>query len=376
MTPRSVVVNLLWLVPDDVGGSEQATVASLLALAELNPTDLAVRLCVLEPFIGAHPEVTERFAVDVLRSSGRRRVARVFGELRWLPGRTGAADLVHHAGGTAPPRSRRPYVLTLHDLQPLEATATHSWFKRRYLAVVVPRALRGARRVIVPSEFVRSTVLARTGVDPERVVVVPHGVAVHTAATAAEVLRDQYHLDGRVVLYPAITYPHKDHQTLLEAFARVLDACPDALLVLTGRADSAEHQVQTTIGRLGIAERVRRLGRVSAADMAGLYGLAELVAVPSRYEGFGLPAAEAMAYGVPVVAADVSALPEVVADAGVLVPPGDVAGWAGALAGLLADPDRQSRLAAAGRDRVARSFSWGANARALADVYREALDEP
>lgn len=375
MTRRSVAVNLLWLVPDDVGGSEQSTVSSLLALAELAPPDLDVRLCVLEPFVDAHPDVVERFATDVLSSSGRRRVARVLGEMRWLPRHTVEADLVHHAGGTAPPRSRRPYVLTLHDLQPLEATATHSWLKRTYLALVVPRSLRRARRVVVPSEFVRTTVLSRMGIDPEKVVVIPHGVARPTDPTPADELRSRFDLGGRVVFYPAITYPHKDHRTLLEAFPRVLERHPDALLVLTGRADAAEQDVRATIDRLGIATRVRRLGRIAASDVAGLYGLASVVAVPSRYEGFGLPAAEAMAHGVPVVVADATALPEVVGDAGVLVAPGDVAAWSDALSDLLGDPARCARLAEAGRARVASSFSWSANARALAEVYREAAGE-
>jgi alpha-1,3-rhamnosyl/mannosyltransferase len=373
VTVRAVAVNLLWLVPDDVGGSEQSTVASLRALAELDPPDLAVSLCVLEPFVDAHPDVVQAFRTDVLRASGRSRVARVLSEARWLPGRTAAADLVHHAGGTAPPRSRRPYVLTLHDLQPLEATATHSWLKRTYLALVVPRALRRASRVIVPSAFVRASVLERTGLDPTRVVVVPHGVAVGADPTPPDVLRDRYDLRGRVVLYPAITYPHKDHQTLVESFVQVVERHPDALLVLTGRPDSAEAEVMGTVERLGLADRVRRLGRVPAADMAGLYDLAEVVAVPSRYEGFGLPAAEAMAHGVAVVAADATALPEVVGDAGALVPPGDVAAWGQALSDLLQDPDRRAALAEAGRARAQASFGWSANARGLAEVYRQAL---
>jgi glycosyltransferase involved in cell wall biosynthesis len=142
--------------------------------------------------------------------------------------------------------------------------------------------------------------------------------------------------------------------------------------VLTGRADSSEADLTARVERLGLADRVRRLGRVPAADVAGLYELASVVAVPSRYEGFGLPAVEAMAYGTPVVAADATALPEVVGDAGVLVDPDDVGGWAAALAALLDDPDERARRSAAGRARAAR-HSWSANATALAEVYRSAL---
>ena len=99
---------------------------------------------------------------------------------------------------------------------------THGSIKRAYLRAVVPRALRGARTVIVPSAFVRDSVLARTDLAPSSVVVVPHGVERGAAATAAGDLVNRYGLDGPMVLYPAITYPHKGHATLVEAFARVL----------------------------------------------------------------------------------------------------------------------------------------------------------
>jgi glycosyltransferase involved in cell wall biosynthesis len=376
----SVVLNLLWLVPGKVGGSEESTVASLHGLAELDPSDLDLQLLVLEPFADAHPEVVATLPTEVLRLSGKVRPVRVAAEATWLSRRTREADLVHHAGGTAPPGRRTPYVLTLHDLQPLSSggdgvgdakARTHGPVKRTYLRTVVPHALRGARRVIVPSAFVRGTVLAQTDLDPSRVVVVPHGVE-RGVATAPGDLVARYGIDGPVVLYPAITYPHKDHATLVEAFARVLVDHPAALLVLPGRPDSAEPDLLARIDRLGIGGRVRRLGRIPAADVTGLYDIAAVVAVPSRYEGFGLPAVEGMAHGVPVVASDATSLPEVVGDAGMLVAPGDVEEWAAAIGGLLGDPRQRTRLAAAGRQR-ANGFGRAANAAALAEVYRAAL---
>lgn len=376
----SVALNLLWLVPDRVGGSEESTLATARGLIELAPDDLDLRLLVLRSFTEAHPDVTGALPTDVLAITGRWRPARVVAETTWLHRHTAGVDLVHHAGGTAPLGGGPPYVLTLHDLQPLQprsarevgGASTHGFAKRAYLRSVVPRSARRARRVIVPSHFVRDSVLGSTDLDPSRVVVVPHGVDPAVTATSADELSRRHRLDGPVVLYPAITYPHKDHATLVAAFAAVLVDHPTAVLVLTGRADTAEAAVAHQIDRLGIAGRVRRLGRVPAADMAGLYDLAAVVAVPSRYEGFGLPAAEAMAHGAPVVAADATALPEVVGDAGRLVAPGDVAAWAGALGEILGDPVLRRRLSEAGRDR-SRAFGPHANALAMADVYRGAL---
>ena len=368
----SVAINLLWLVPGDVGGSEESTVASLRGLIALAPADLDLRLLVLEPFAEAHPDLVAALPTEVLSLSGRSRAARVLGEATWLARRTKGVDLVHHAGGTAPPRHRTPYVLTLHDLQPLERQATHSAAKRAYLKAVIPRSVRGALRVIVPSGFVRDTVVDHTGIDPGKVAVVPHGVERHRAPSAESDLRARFDLDGHVVLYPAITYPHKNHATLVEAFARVLSSHPDALLVLTGRADSAEPALLDQVARLGIASRVRRLGRVPTADLAGLYDLARVVAVPSRYEGFGLPAIEAMAHEAALVVATGTALTEVAGDAAWARDPDDVEGWAEAIGGLLDDFGATLRLRHLGSER-ATHFTVAANAQGLAEVYRASL---
>ncbi|MGH9086088.1 MAG: glycosyltransferase family 4 protein [Acidimicrobiales bacterium] len=365
----AVGINLLWLVPGEVGGSEESTLASVRALGTAAP-DLDLRLFVLEPLVAAHPDLAERFGVDVLRSSGRARWRRVVAESTWLRRRTRGLDLVHHAGGTAPLRRGGPYVLTVHDLQPLERRGTHGAVKRAWLRATIPPSVRHARCTVVPSEFVRRTVLDHIAVEPDRVVAIPHGVEPPGVATGLDELTDRYRLDGPVVLYPAITYPHKNHRVLVAAFARLVARHPGALLVLTGGEGSEEPALRAQVESLGLTDRVRRTGRISAADVAGLYQAAAVVAVPSRYEGFGLPAAEAMAHGAAVVAADTTALPEVVGDAGVLVGPDDVGGWATAIGSLLDDAGERARLGALGRARSVARHSWAANAAALADVYR------
>lgn len=375
MTRLRVGINLLWLVPGEVGGSEESTLASVRALVALADEGFELRLFVLESMLAAHPDVVSAVPTDVLALSGRARWGRIAAESTWLAAHSRGLDLVHHAGGTAPPMRTAPYVLTLHDLQPLEARATHGALKRAYLSAAIPPSVRHARLTAVPSEYVRQTVLARLGADEARVVVVPHGVDVLAETTPADVLRERYSIDGPIVLYPAITYPHKNHATLVSAFASVLSEHPDALLVLTGGRGGEEARLRAQIDGLGLRPRVRRTGRISAADVAGLYRLASVVAVPSRYEGFGLPAVEAMAYGSPVVAAAATALPEVVGDAGVVVDPDDADAWAEAISELIEDGSMRDRLAAAGRTRAAR-YTWSANATALAGLYRRACWEP
>lgn len=369
-----VGVNLLWLRPGQVGGSEESTLASLRALAARSDLGFELRLYVTEALIRAHPDLPEIYRCHVLPRSRANlgRPARIAAEVSWLAALTRGLALVHHAGGTAPLLRGAPYVLTVHDLQPLERQGTHGPLKRGYLSLAIPPSVRAARLVAVPSEFVGRSVVDRVGVDPARVRVIPHGVEVGQSATPSEVLAERYDLDGPVVLYPAITYPHKNHATLIRAFASVLEEHPSALLVLPGGRGGEEDRVRALVARLGIAARVRRTGRISAADVAGLYRAASVVAVPSRYEGFGLPAVEAMAYGAPLVAAAATALPEVVGDAGVLVDPDDPEAWAHAVSALLVDGAERDRLRSAGLERAKR-FSWAANADAVAELYRDAL---
>jgi glycosyltransferase involved in cell wall biosynthesis len=371
--PTTVGINLLWLVPGAVGGSEQSTVATVRGLIDLALDELQVRLFVLPAFAEAYPEMVARARTEVASIDGRARWRRITAESTWLVARTEDLDLVHHAGGTVPLRRSAPALVTLHDLQPLEATATHSWAKRLYLRRAVPAAVRSSRRVAVPSEFVRRTVLDQLDPPPDKVVVVPHAVPVRPLGTPRDVLVERHRLSGPVVLYPAITYPHKEHAVLLSAFEEVLVRHPHAVLVLPGGVGPSESAVADQIAASPrLRQHVRRLGRISEADVSGLLELADVVAVPSRYEGFGLPALEAMAAGTPVVAADATSLPEVLGDAGRLVPVGAVGAWGEAISDLLADGAERARLTSAGLARAA-GYTTTANATAFARLYREAL---
>jgi len=177
-------------------------------------------------------------------------------------------------------------------------------------------------------------------------------------------------VDRPFFVYPAITYPHKNHITLLHAFAGVLDDHPDAVLVLTSGAAQSEDQVRTIVDDLGIRDAVRRPGRIPRGDLDTLYWAAAGLVFPSRFEGFGLPVLEAMARRCPVVAAATTALPEVVGDGGLLVGALDVPAWRAAMASLLDDPAVGERLRATGLER-ARAYGWSRAVAQLCAVYRE-----
>lgn len=378
--PLRVGVNLLWLVPGVVGGSEEYTTRLLRGLAEARPADLHLTLFALPSFAEAHPDLVAAYPTATARVDGRRKAERVATEATWLAREAARRniDLLHHAGGVIPPGpgiGRFPAALTIHDLQPLLMPENFSPVKRRWLATMLPRSARSARVVLTPSDPASTSVVEQLHVPAHRVLTVPHGVEAPAPVAPerqAEV-RARYRLgpQGPVVLYPAITYPHKDHVTLVRAFARLAPSHPEATLVLPGGAGPSEVEVIGAVRASGVGDQVRRLGRIPWDDLDPLYALASVVAVPSRFEGFGAPALEGMAAGVPVVVADATALPWVVGEAGLRVDPGDVPRWAEALGRVLDQPAVAATLAAAGRDRAA-TFTWGRAAAALAQGYRRA----
>jgi glycosyltransferase involved in cell wall biosynthesis len=301
---------------------------------------------------------------------GTSRPRRIVAEHTWLRRRTRRADIVHHGGGTAPAGGRRPIVLTIHDLQYLTHPDYLTSTKRRYLERAIPHSVRRAAVVAVPTEYVRSTVVDAYGADPDRVVVVPHGIepTIGSAAPAPDELRNRYGLgDGRLLVYPAITHPHKNHRFLLELMARHWTD-PDLRLILLGGRGSAEDEVVADIARRGLRPRVVRPGRVPDADRDGLIAAADALVFPSEYEGFGAPVVEAMALGTPVICSDQRALAEVVGDAG-LVLPLDLDAWAGALDEL---DGRGGTMASNGLRRAA-DFTIERSGAALADAYQMAL---
>lgn len=366
MRPR-IGINLLWLVAGDVGGTEEY---SARLLEEIKEPDFDLTLFVLDGLLAAHPRLAEVGDVEVVGITGRSRATRVAAETTWLNRNARDHAFVHHLGGTMPLNQRAPGVVTVHDLQPLDSPELFSRTKARWLASMLPRSIRAAAHVMTPSSFVKSEVVERFGIDPALVHVVPSSFGPAQSGASDQSVLEQYGVDERpFVIYPAITYHHKNHITLVRALA---ECPPEIHLVLTGRPDAAEDELLAEIDRCGLAERVHRVGRVSSAEFESLMRNALLLAFPSRYEGFGLPVIEAMARDVPVLAADATALPEVVGDAGVLVDPDDIEAWAEAIRRIAESDGERETLIARGRQR-ALEFEPENCARRLVAVYDEVL---
>jgi glycosyltransferase involved in cell wall biosynthesis len=375
--PTRIGCNLLWLVPGVVGGSEEYTVGLLRtwAGARERHADLEMTLFVNRSFNERHSDLAETFPTVIAPVSGSSKAFRVATEGSWLArvARIERIDVMHHTGGTMPLVERVPGVVTVHDLQPWAMPEHFSLLKRAYLRSMVPRSVRRARAVVTLSEWARRDLADRLAVDPDRIFCVPPGVDEPVAAVDDEddVLR-AYQLVGRpFFLYPAITYPHKNHETLARAFAMVVAEHPDAVMVLTGGRGPAEVDLRSLLHELGVATSARRTGRIPARHLDVLYRHAAALTFPSRYEGFGLPVLEAMSRGCPVLAARTGALPEVVGRGGELLDETDTRAWAGAMGRLLVDPAERQRLVGRARQRAA-DFSWDRAVDRMADVYRRA----
>lgn len=357
-----VVANLAWIVPGRVGGSEEYSVRLLRAVMDAAPPDIELGIVASRRVFDAHREIRPA-ALAELGGPVDSRLVRLAVESTRVRALTADADVAHHFGGRLPARraARPAHVVTVHDLQPLHLPDNFSWIKRRYLEWALPRSVRSAALVATPSAWVGSTVASEFGIDRARIRTVP------------STWDDDTNLDpsaagdlgpGPVVLYPAVTHPHKRHRVLLDALPALTARRPDLRIVLTGGAGRAEAEVAAAVQ----SRAVVRLGRVSAPTLRGLLARADVLAFPSVYEGFGLPVLEAMRSGTPVVAAPSGGVAEVMGETGTVVHRDTPAAWAEAIDAALSTP---AAALAAARSR-AEAYAPAAAAERLVALWRDA----
>ena len=273
-----------------------------------------------------------------------------------------------------------PLVATVHHPitvdRALELAQAESWRRRlnirRWYGFLrmQKRVVRALPRILTVSESSARDICRDMGASPDRLAVVPVGVDTALFRPLPQVAR----VPGRLLTTASADVPLKGLLPLLEAVAKVRTE-RHAELVIVGRPKPGS-AVPATIERLGLEDAVTLAGVVSAERLVELYAEAEVAVVPSLYEGFSLPAVEAMACGVPLVCTTGGALPEVVGrggDTALLVPPNDPGALAAAIVRALDDAALRRRLARAGRARVVERFSWRATAEATVEQYREVI---
>ena len=240
---------------------------------------------------------------------------------------------------------------------------TRRWFGFLRMQVRVVKRLPA---VLTVSHNSKADIHTQMGVALERLTVVPVGVDHEVFRPYDDVVKKK----GRLMVTSSSDVPMKGLVPLLEAIAK-LRVERDIDLVVIGQP-RPEGRVARTLERLGLSDIVTTISGVSDEALARLYGEAEVAIVPSLYEGFSLPAIEAMSCGVPVVATTGGALPEVVGtsgETGLLVEPNNPEALVEAIGLLLDDAELRARLGAAGRERVMERFTWQVTARGTAACY-------
>ncbi|MBP8129497.1 MAG: glycosyltransferase family 4 protein [Candidatus Hydrogenedentes bacterium] len=281
-----------------------------------------------------------------------------------------------------PARRGCPGVATVLDLAFYDFGAYFPWRRRMRARVEARLAVSRATHLIAISEATKAGVLQRFGLPQERISVAYPGVAEgfrpRDSADGGVQARARFGLPERYVLYVGRLQPRKNLVRLVHAFERVLARRPELPhgLVIAGGAGWMEKGLHKAIARSPVKPRIVQPGYVDEADLPGLMAGADVLALVSLWEGFGLPLLEAMHCGTPVLASNCSSLPEVAGEAGALVDPYDVDAIAASLERLLTDDAWRAQKAQAGAAR-ARQFTWERFAgQVLAALRRTAARHP
>jgi glycosyltransferase involved in cell wall biosynthesis len=302
----------------------------------------------------------------------------------WLLDHADEFDVVHDNQTLADgildlQRAGLPVVTTIHhpitrDLRVALAGEPRWWWRlmihrwHRFLGMQ-SRVAAQLRHIVTVSRYSAADIATDFGVLPGSLHVVPNGVDTELFKPLPTVTRNP----SQMIATASADAPLKGLPVLLKALKKLIEADPARQLVLIARPKPGG-DTEALIQRLGLVDQIRFVGDASHEEINHLYAESAVAVVPSLYEGFGLPAVEAMAAGIPLVSSDGGALAEVVADGGLQVPAGDSEALAKTLERVLTDPALATRLGEQGRERVERHFCWSVCAQQMAAQYRACIE--
>lgn len=288
-------------------------------------------------------------------------------------------DLLH-VQYTAPVNCSVPVVVSVHDVSFLEHPEYFTRDRAWQLQWTVRRTVKQAARILTGSEFSRNAILKVYGdLDEDKVVVVPNAAASEfrpiSREAAAATVRERFGIAAPFVLSVGDLQPRKNQIGLIKAFAKLVRAHPQLKhnLVLVGKETWFADRVREAAKESGVGERIQFFGFVSDSDLLQFYNACDVFVFPSFYEGFGLPALEAMACGRAVICSSTTALPEVVDGAAILFDPYSTDEIVRAIADLLLDAELRGRMERLGLQRAAH-FSWQKTAERTLEVFREVVE--
>jgi glycosyltransferase involved in cell wall biosynthesis len=271
-----------------------------------------------------------------------------------------------------------PLVTTVHhpitsDLRIALMAARNPWQRlliRRWHSFLnmQKKVVTQLHNVVTVSDCSRQDIARDFGLQPAGIGLVHNGIDTEMFCPLPDIERRPL----RLMATCSADAPLKGLRYLLRAYAQLLDKYPELELLVVSKPKPGG-KTEKLLRYLGVTDRVKFVNNISTEQMVRYYAEATVAVVPSVYEGFGLPAGEAMACGVPVISTDGGALPEVVGDAGVIVPAKSIEGLARAINELLQNPARRDELGEAGKRRIDDTFCWDVCAREMTDYYRQVL---
>jgi len=273
-----------------------------------------------------------------------------------------------------------PVVATFHhpityDLR-ISLQAEPDWrlrlLKRRWhwFLNMQKKVVRKLKHVVTVSECSRNDIAKDFGVDKNRIDLIYNGIDTDEFAPTVGVTREKF----RIMCTASADQPLKGMKYLIEALYLLKEEYPQLTLLVVGKPREDGYIVKL-IKRLHLQDRVQFVSGISTEALVRYYSEATLVVCPSLYEGFGLPAGEAMACEAPVISSNGGALPEVVGDAGIIVPKADRKALAVAIKDLLDHPEKRAQLGKAGRQRILESFCWNKAAQQFTRYYQRMLQQ-
>jgi glycosyltransferase involved in cell wall biosynthesis len=313
--------------------------------------------------------------VEVVIGDPESRTRRIAWEQFFLPRLTRkfSPSVFHSTGNTLPLMVPCPSVVTVHDFQYHFYPENFGTVKAAYLRYLIPGSLKRADAVVCISETTRQHAVDLYGVAPTKLAVI-HEAGLWPGeiglATDGRMVRKKFGIEGPFLLSAGSSMPHKNIGRLIEAYAKVMHDLPHDL-VIAGEPFGHESVIRLAIEKwtAGYPQRVHVTGFVDRADLLGLYGCAEAFVFPSLFEGFGIPALEAMECGCPVVASRATSLPEIIGSAGEFFEPNSTENMARALQRVCTDPAWRGELRERGFKRAA-EFSWEKMAKETMEIYR------
>ena len=284
-------------------------------------------------------------------------------------------DLVHFPHWNIPLAYRKPFVVTIHDLllkhQPMSAKSSlQSWpmrlIKKAGYGAALNYALKGSKKVIVPTEFVKKDIVSFYPEIEKKIMISGEGLSKLPKPVEIE-----YNFD--YLLYVGSAYPHKRVEDLLSAWMELQTIYPELHLVIAGEMDDFMSRIKSRAVDINL-ERVIFDDRVADDRLAALYNNARIFVFPSSFEGFGHPPLEALAQGCPVVCSDAGPMREVLGDDGVIYfKTGEVNGMINAVKTVVDNQNEYKNKALAVKNTLAEKFSWHKTAQKTLDVYNKAL---